>query len=122
MPSQRKIIGFLPSEEVQNIIENICKENKYSHSKLTGILVEEALRARGVYGNSDFCSSDFPSTLKDKPYLKNINEFKLSSHNLENSSSTGTRQKKLEADLIMINEFIEYKLFKTIMNKNNNIY
>ena len=121
MPSQRKRIGFLPSEEVQNIIENICKENKYSHSKLTGILVEEALRARGVYGNSDFCSSDFPSTLKDKPYLKNINAFKLSSHNLENSSSTGTRQKKLEADLIMINEFIEYKFFKKIM-KENRIY
>ena len=50
MPSQRKRIGFLPSEEVHEVIEEICKENKYSQSKVTGILVEEALRSRGAIG------------------------------------------------------------------------
>ena len=48
MPSQRKRIGFLPSLEVQNIIDKICNHNKLSQSKVTGILVEEALRTRGV--------------------------------------------------------------------------
>ena len=48
MPTQRRRIGFLPSSEVQNIIDKICNHNKLSQSKVTGILVEEALRSRGV--------------------------------------------------------------------------
>ena len=48
MPSQRKRIGFLPSEEVHEIIEKLCIANKFSQSKVTGLLVEEALRSRGV--------------------------------------------------------------------------
>ena len=52
MPSQRKRIGFLPREEVQKIIDQICEHNKLSQSKVTGILVEEALSYRGVLKNS----------------------------------------------------------------------
>ena len=48
MPSQRKRIGFLPSEEVHEIIEKLCTANEFSQSKVTGLLVEEALRTRGV--------------------------------------------------------------------------
>jgi hypothetical protein len=48
MPSPRKRIGFLPSEEVHDIIEKLCKSNEFSQSKVTGLLVEEALRSRGV--------------------------------------------------------------------------
>ena len=51
MPSNRKRIGYLPSEEVHNIIEDICKNNRFSQSKVTGILVEEALRSRGILNN-----------------------------------------------------------------------
>ena len=47
MPTQRKRIGFLPRSEVQNIIDKICSHNKLSQSKVTGILVEEALISRG---------------------------------------------------------------------------
>ena len=55
MPSHRKRIGFLPSEEVHIIIEKISRDNNYSQSKVTGILVEEALRSRG------FLDSSFPN-------------------------------------------------------------
>ena len=48
MPSQRKRIGFLPSEEVHEIIDKLCKANEFSQSKVTGLLVEEALRSRGL--------------------------------------------------------------------------
>jgi hypothetical protein len=48
MPSPRKRIGFLPSEEVHEIIEKLCAANEFSQSKVTGLLVEEALRSRGV--------------------------------------------------------------------------
>ena len=51
MPSPRKRIGFLPSEEVHEIIEQLCTANEFSQSKVTGLLVEEALRSRGVLNN-----------------------------------------------------------------------
>jgi len=46
MPSQRKRIGFLPTAEVQEIINKICSSENKSQSKVTGILVEEAIKAR----------------------------------------------------------------------------
>ena len=52
MPSPRKRIGFLPSEEVHEIIEKLCLANEFSQSKVTGLLVEEALRSRGVLSES----------------------------------------------------------------------
>ena len=63
MPSPRKRIGFLPSEEVHEIIEKLCTANEFSQSKVTGLLVEEALRSRGVlnesYGQNHYDNSDF---------------------------------------------------------------
>ena len=48
MPSQRKRIGFLPTAEVQDVINKICASEKISQSKVTGILVKEAIEARGI--------------------------------------------------------------------------
>ena len=48
MPSQRKRIGFLPTAEVQEIINKICASEKISQSKVTGILVKEAINARNL--------------------------------------------------------------------------
>ena len=59
MPSQRKRIGFLPRPDVQKIIDQICINNQLSQSKVTGILVEEALISRGFLNN----------TLNNKPIL-----------------------------------------------------
>ena len=48
MPSPRKRIGFLPTVEVQEIINQICSSENMSQSKVTGILVNEALKARNI--------------------------------------------------------------------------
>ena len=64
MPTLRKRIGFLPKSEVQIIIEKICIHNRLSQSKVTGILVEEALKSRGVINtcikplDSDFINNN----------------------------------------------------------------
>ena len=52
MPSKRKRIGFLPTAEVQEIINKICEKENISQSKVTGILVKEAIKARGLKGTS----------------------------------------------------------------------
>ena len=52
MPSQRKRIGFLPTAEVQEVINKICASENISQSKVTGILVKEAIEARANKNNS----------------------------------------------------------------------
>ena len=52
MPSQRKRIGFLPTAEVQEIINKICASENISQSKVTGILVKEAIKARTLKNSS----------------------------------------------------------------------
>ena len=64
MPSPRKRIGFLPSEEVHEIIEKLCIANEFSQSKVTGLLVEEALRSRGVL--NEFCD---PNSINKKDFI-----------------------------------------------------
>ena len=49
MPSIRKRIGYLPSINAQKTITKIANKEKLSQSKVVGILVEEALLARGGY-------------------------------------------------------------------------
>jgi len=46
MPSIRKRIGYLPSINAQEIISKIAEQEKLSQSRVVGILVEEALKAR----------------------------------------------------------------------------
>ena len=120
MPSPRKRIGFLPSEEVHEIIEQLCTANKFSQSKVTGLLVEEALRSRGVL-NETFCQNETVmgglinfSFDKDTFY-----ENKKSQRNLDDYA---VNKKVLSEDIKMMQEFIEFKYFKKVMKRNNNIF
>ena len=118
MPSQRKRIGFLPRSEVQSIIDQICKQNKLSQSKVTGILVEEALTYRGVLNNN----LNNETKVRKSDYTASL---------LINNTNTNTNSKKdnknenynlddvyIKHEVEMINDFIEFKFFKNIMNNN----
>ena len=123
MPSQRKRIGFLPSEEVHDVIDKISKANKYSQSKVTGLLVEEALRSRGLLKNS-FSGINSLDELQDKAFeIDNdtSNNFSTISEPSRYSNFSSINKNNFNEDLKMINEFIEYKLFKRVMNHNKNI-
>ena len=120
MPSQRKRIGFLPSEEVHEIIEKLCKANEFSQSKVTGLLVEEALRSRGVlnesFGKNKIAKrvsinfSFVPDTVSENyKSPRNVEDFEVN-------------KKVLSDDIKMMHEFIEFKYFKKVMKRNNNIF
>ena len=119
MPSARKRIGFLPSEEVHLIIEKLCVDNDYSQSKVTGLLVEEALRIRGILKRSQTINSNLL-----------YNEVENNSSILSNSANDNNQnqfdlypvdKKNFAEDLKMINEFIEFKYFKKVMIQNKAI-
>ena len=120
MPSARKRIGFLPSEEVHLIIEKLCVDNDFSQSKVTGLLVEEALRIRGILRRSQTTNSNLI-----------YNEVESNSNILSNSANNNTQnqfdlypvdKKNFADDLKMINEFIEFKYFKKVMIQNKAIF
>ena len=84
MPSIRKRIGYLPSINIQEIITKIANKEKLSQSKLVGILVEEALRARGELE------------------VKNPN-------NLTNTNMTNSKFKYYDLDELISDKGITYK-------------
>ena len=119
MPSPRKRIGFLPSEEVHEIIEKLCTAHEFSQSKVTGLLVEEALRSRGVLNKS------FGQNNIDKGNLINFSfgqeTFSENNKSPLNVEDYEVNKKVLSDDIKMMHEFIEFKYFKKIMKQNNNI-
>ena len=119
MPSQRKRIGFLPSEEVHEIIEKLCTANEFSQSKVTGLLVEEALRSRGVlnesYDQNQNNKKDFINFSFDHETFSENNKSPL------NVDEYAVNKKVLSDDIKMMHEFIEFKYFKKVMKRNNNI-
>ena len=119
MPSPRKRIGFLPSEEVHEIIEKLCTANEFSQSKVTGLLVEEALKSRGVlnesYGLNQSDKGDFINFSFDHETFSENNNSPL------NVDEYAVNKKELSDDIKMMHEIIEFKYFKKVMKQNNNI-
>ena len=115
MPSQRKRIGFLPKEEVQNIINQISEHNKFSQSKVTGILVEEALSSRGLLKNSYHKLSYLKEINSNEPLL--ISKNNLNRQTQIDYDDLNFDDSHIKDEVKMINDFIEFKFFKKIMNK-----
>ena len=119
MPSPRKRIGFLPSEEVHEIIEKLCTVNEFSQSKVTGLVGEEALRSRGVlnesYGQNHNNNMDFINFSFDHQTFSENNSSSL------NVDEYAVNKKVLSDNIKMMHEFIEFKYFKKVMKQNNNI-
>ena len=73
MENKVKRIGYLPRKRVLEIIDEISKNECISRSKVVGLLVEEALDARGIanfgYGNinkSNLYKSDIYKEVKNE--------------------------------------------------------
>ena len=111
MPTSRKRIGFLPTEEVKNIIDKICLRNNLSQSKVTGILVEEALKARNLYISKDQESQgegDLNGELINSENPNKINQFSFKNTDIEDD--------KKNKEYNLIKEYLNYKNFKKILS------
>ena len=94
-------------------------KNEFSQSKVTGLLVEEALRSRGVlnesYGQNQINNKDFINFSFDHETFSENNKSSL------NVDEYAVNKKVLSDDIKMMHEFIEFKYFKKVMKRNNNI-
>ena len=73
-----KRIGYLPRKRVLEIIDQISKSESISMSKVVGILVEEALDARGIanfgYSNLKKTKSLNSGNYSENQAIKNISD------------------------------------------------
>ena len=78
MESKVKRIGYLPRKRVLEIIDEISNSESISRSKVVGILVEEALDARGI------ANFGYSNVSKSNSYkLRNYNDLQNENDNLK---------------------------------------
>ena len=75
MENNVKRIGYLPRKRVLEIIDKISKTESISRSKVVGILVEEALSARGI-DNFGFNNKKNHSDKKIENFSDHVNNNK----------------------------------------------
>ena len=102
MEKKIKRIGYLPRKRVLEIIDEISKSESISRSKVVGILVEEALDARGIenfgYGNiskSNLYKSDIHKGTQDN----NIHLKDSEDEFVDDSGYTVSSQKNLDRSI-----------------------
>ena len=102
MENKVKRIGYLPRKRVLEIIDEISVSESISRSKVVGILVEEALDARGIanfgYSNisksNPYKSDNYQDTQNKKALIKDSeDEF------VDDSGYTISTHKKLDRSI-----------------------
>ena len=102
MENNVKRIGYLPRKRVLEIIDEISKSESLSRSKVVGILVEEALDARGIanFGYSNIVKSNsYKSDIYKDPQNNNLNLKDAEDEFVDDSGYTISSNKKLDRSI-----------------------
>ena len=102
MDNSVKRIGYLPRKRVLEIIDKISKTESISRSKVVGILVEEALGARGIdnfgFGNKINLNNNKHENLSKT--LKNSQNINIAEDEfVDDSGYTYSSSNNLERDI-----------------------
>ena len=102
MENKIKRIGYLPRKRVLEIIDKISRSESISRSKVVGILVEEALDARGIanfgYSNNSKLNL-YKSDIYKKSQNENIHLKDTEDEFVDDSGYTVSSQKKLDRSI-----------------------
>ena len=102
MENKVKRIGYLPRKRVLEIIDEISKSESISRSKVVGILVEEALDARGIanFGYSNISKSNsYKSDIYKEINKENIHLKDAEDEFVDDSGYTLSSQKTLDRSI-----------------------
>ena len=102
MENKVKRIGYLPRKRVLEIIDEISKSESISRSKVVGILVEEALDARGIanFGYSNINKSNsYKSEFYKDVQNENMNLKDAEDEFVDDSGYTVSSQKILDRSI-----------------------
>ena len=102
MENKVKRIGYLPRKRVLEIIDEISKSESISRSKVVGILVEEALDARGIanFGFSNVSRSNlYKSDIFKNAQSQNIHLKDTEDELVDDSGYTVSSNKTLDRSI-----------------------
>ena len=102
MENKVKRIGYLPRKRVLEIIDEISKSESISRSKVVGILVEEALDARGIanFGYSNINKSNINKSDNFNDYQnENVHLIDAEDEFVDDSGYTVSSQKKIDRSI-----------------------
>ena len=102
METKVKRIGYLPRKRVLEIIDEISKSESISRSKVVGILVEEALDARGIanFGYSNISKSNsYKSDIYKEVSNENIHLKDAEDEFVDDSGYTVSSHKTLDRSI-----------------------
>ena len=102
MENKVKRIGYLPRKRVLDIIDEISKSESISRSKVVGILVEEALDARGIanFGYSNINKSNlYKSNIYKEVQNENIHLKDTEDEFVDDSGYTVSSHKMLDRSI-----------------------
>ena len=102
MENKVKRIGYLPRKRVLEIIDEISKSESISRSKVVGILVEEALSARGIvnFGYSNISKSNiYKSDIYKEPQNDNKHLKEADDEFVDDSGYTISSHKKFDRSI-----------------------
>ena len=102
MENKVKRIGYLPRKRVLEIIDEISKSESISRSKVVGILVEEALDARGIanFGYSNIKKSILYKSDNYQDIQDENNHLKIEDDEfVDDSGYTVSSHKKLDRSI-----------------------
>ena len=102
MENKVKRIGYLPRKRVLEIIDEISKSESISRSKVVGILVEEALDARGIanFGYINISKSkSYKSDIYKEVNKENIHLKDAEDEFVDDSGYTVSSQKTLDRSI-----------------------
>ena len=102
MENKVKRIGYLPRKRVLEIIDEISKNESISRSKVVGLLVEEALDARGIanFGYSNINKSNlYKSDIYKEAKTENVNLKDTEDEFVDDSGYTVSSHKTLDRSI-----------------------
>jgi hypothetical protein len=102
MDNKVKRIGYLPRKRVLEIIDEISKKESISRSKVVGLLVEEALDARGIanFGYSNISKSNlYKSDIYKETKNENIHLKDSEDEFVDDSGYTVSSHKTLDRSI-----------------------
>ena len=131
MPTKKKRVGFIPREDVLEIIDKLSTENNLSNSKIISILVEEALSIRGIFnkntGKVTKAYSEFNDSLDyltEDPTEFEINKKLTINTKLVNNKNPGkttflNRSNQDTFDLQTYKKFLSFLRFQEMIDEYN---
>ena len=127
MPTKKRRVGFIPRNNVLEIIEQLSFESNLSTSKIINLLVEEALYKRGILNkknliNDSFNKKKFDSQAKDSIISTTNKKELIRDFNKKLLINTNCDHKDVNYDPIdseIYEKFIMFLKFQEKMKKTN---